>query len=80
MLLGELKAQYRKGGLGDSVLKRRLNDNLQALVGPIRERRERFAADRGEVARMLRIGTAQARERVAATVAEVKGALGLTYF
>lgn len=79
-LLEELKAQYRRGGLSDSVLKGRLNDHLQTLVGPIRERRERFATDRGEVTRVLRTGTMQARERVAATVAEVKGALGLAYF
>ena len=35
--LEELKAQYRRGGVGDSKIKRRLDDILQALIGPIRE-------------------------------------------
>ena len=32
--LDGLKAHYRRGGLGDMVLKRRLNDRLQAVLGP----------------------------------------------
>jgi tryptophanyl-tRNA synthetase len=76
----ELKAHYRCGGLGDMVVKRMLNERLQALLGPIRERREYFAADRAQVITLLREGTARAREAAAATLAEVKGALGLQYF
>jgi tryptophanyl-tRNA synthetase len=76
----ELKAHYRCGGLGDMVVKRMLNERLQALLGPIRERREYFAADRAQVLTLLREGTARAREAAAATLAEVKGALGLQYF
>jgi tryptophanyl-tRNA synthetase len=75
-----LKAQYRRGGLGDSVLKRRLEGVLQDLVAPMREARARYASDRGEVLRMLAHGTERARERAAATVTEVKRALGLCYF
>ncbi len=40
----ELKAHYRRGGLGDMVLKRRLDACLQALLAPIRERRAGFAS------------------------------------
>jgi tryptophanyl-tRNA synthetase len=75
-----LKAHYRRGGLGDSVVKRALNERLQALLAPIRERRQALAQDRGEVLAMLRRGTQRAREVAAATVDEVKGALGLSYF
>lgn len=78
--LEELKAQYRHGGLADSVLKRRLNEHLQALLEPIRERRQHFAEDRGEVMNVLRRGTEKAREVAGRTVSEVKSALGLNYF
>src|SRR5579859_1928303 len=45
----ELKAHYRRGGLGDSVVKRVLNERLQALIEPIRARRREFEADKAEV-------------------------------
>jgi len=76
----ELKAQYRRGGLGDSVVKRVLNEQLQSLIEPIRTRRQALAEDRGEVLAILRKGTMVAREVAAETLSEVKGALGLTYF
>ena len=75
-----LKAQYRQGGLGDSVVKRLLNERLQALLEPIRMRRREFEQDRAEVLAILRRGTMRAREVAGATLSEVKGALGLTYF
>lgn len=78
--LDELKTQYRHGGLADSVLKRRLNEHLQALLAPIRQRRQHFAADRGEVMSILRSGTEKARQVASQTVSEVKAALGLNYF
>ncbi|NPT38670.1 tryptophan--tRNA ligase [Paraburkholderia xenovorans] len=76
----ELKAHYRRGGLGDSVVKRVLNERLQSMLAPIRERRREFEADRAEVLNVLRRGTLRAREVAGATVSEVKGALGLNYF
>jgi tryptophanyl-tRNA synthetase len=76
----ELKAQYRRGGLGDSVVKRLLNERLQSLIEPIRARRQAFADDRAEVLAILRQGTLRAREVAGATLSEVKSALGLTYF
>ena len=76
----ELKAQYCRGGLGDMALKRRLNEKLQALLTPIREKRVRLAGDRGAVLDVLREGTQRARSVAARTVDEVKSALGLRYF
>ena len=78
--LADLKAHYQRGGLGDSVLKRRLNDRLQALLEPIRERRNEFARDPEGVRAILRDGTARARGVVAETVGDVKRAMGLSYF
>lgn len=76
----ELKSQYRRGGLGDSVLKHRLEALLQETLAPIRQRREALAADRGYVREVLRAGTQRARARAALTLADVRKALGLNYF
>jgi tryptophanyl-tRNA synthetase len=78
--VAELKAHYRRGGLGDSVVKRVLDERLQTLLAPIRARRLEFERDRAEVLAILRRGTMRAREVAAATLSEVKAALGLTYF
>ncbi|MBS1167500.1 MAG: trpS [Proteobacteria bacterium] len=75
--VAELKARYRAGGLGDMVVKRQLDDVLQALLAPIRERRARYAADAGYVLETLREGTAKARERTEETLGEVRAGLGL---
>lgn len=78
--VAELKAHYRRGGLGDSVLKARLEDKLQALLEPIRRRREEYARDPAAVLALLKEGTGKAREVAAVTLAEVKGAMGLNYY
>ncbi|WP_370677241.1 tryptophan--tRNA ligase [Pleomorphomonas sp. PLEO] len=75
--VADLKARYRQGGLGDMVVKRQLEDVLQALLAPIRERRARYAADPGYVLEVLRQGTAKARARTEETLGEVRAGLGL---
>jgi tryptophanyl-tRNA synthetase len=77
--LADLKRQYRRGGLADSALKKLLDERLQAIIGPVRLRRQRLALDRGEVMTVLRRGTERAREKAATTMAAVKRALGLAY-
>lgn len=76
----ELKAHYRRGGLGDSVVKRVLDERLQALIEPIRARRREFEADKAEVMAILKRGTMRARDVAGDTLAQVKRAMGLTYF
>ncbi|MEM4988553.1 tryptophan--tRNA ligase [Collimonas sp. H4R21] len=78
--LAEMKAHYVRGGLGDSLVKARLEACLQDLLAPIRVRREELAKDKGHVMQILKDGTAKAREVAAKTADEVKAALGLTYF
>ncbi len=78
--LAELKAHYIRGGLADSVVKKRLETCLQELLAPIRARRQQLEQDRGHILQLLKDGTANAREVVARTVDEVKGVLGLHYF
>ncbi|ENN89201.1 tryptophanyl-tRNA synthetase [Rhizobium freirei PRF 81] len=73
----DMRAHYRRGGLGDVTLKRHLEDILQALLAPIRERRARYAAEPDYVMGIVREGTRKARERTEATLKELRSALGL---
>lgn len=76
----ELKARYRHGGLGDSVVKRRLEAILLEILDPIRMRRQELEASSDYIVQVLREGTERARSRAAMTLARVRQALGLTYF
>lgn len=76
----KLKERYRRGGLGDVVLKIRLIGVLQNLLGPIRERRLKFAQNPAMIMKMLKDGTAKARERAQKTMQEVRQALKIDYF
>jgi tryptophanyl-tRNA synthetase len=73
----DLKERYIRGGLGDSVVKKRLDEVLQALLAPIRDRRRALARDPGHVLQVVRRGTARAREITDVTLRDVRGALGL---
>lgn len=75
--VADLKARYRRGGLGDMALKRRLTDVLKALIGPIRERRTELARDSDFIIDVLRTGTRKARILTGETKDEVRAALGL---
>ena len=75
-----LKDEYRAGGLGDMVVKRRLEEQLQALIAPIRERRDQLARDPGYVFDVLRKGTQRAKNVTQATLDEVRSALGTFSF
>ena len=75
-----MKAHYVRGGLGDGTVKKRLEECLQELIRPIRERRAALAQDRGYIIQILKEGTEKAREVAAQTTSEVKTALGLKHF
>ena len=60
MALEDLKAHYRRGGLGDIEVKRRLDGILQALLAPIRERRAVLARDPDYIRDVLQQGTLKA--------------------
>ncbi len=78
--VGELKKQYRQGGLGDVVIKKRLIGVLEEIISPIRERRELFAKDPEKVMEILKEGTEKARKVAAETLKEVKGVMRIDYF
>lgn len=76
-LVAELKAHYRRGGLGDMKCKRILNDCLQELLAPMRERRSQAMADKGQLLAILQKGTEEARAISDAVLQDVKAAIGL---
>lgn len=76
-LVDDLKAHYRQGGLSDMIVKCQLDDVLQALIAPIRERRARYASDPAYVMTVLKDGTFRARERNQNTLNAIRRALGL---
>ena len=79
-MLFRSKEHYRRGGLGDGTVKKFLNEILQNELKPIREKREVFAQDLGQVFAMLKAGSEKARETAAQTLDEVKTAMGINYF
>jgi len=75
-----LKDHYRRGGLGDTTVKERLEKVLAAFLDPIRARRESVARNPDAVRDMLRDGCVRARAVAAQTLGEVRDVLGLDYF
>ncbi len=78
--LAELKKHYKKGGLGDVVLKKRLAGILNEKFGPIRERREELARNPKHVMDILNDGTKKARMVAKETLAEVRTRMKINYF
>ena len=78
--LDELKAHYQRGGLGDMVVKKFLNNVIQTELRPIRERRNDWEKRFPDVYEILKQGTAKARETAAQTLSEVKHAMRIDYF
>ena len=78
--VAELKEHYQRGGLGDVMIKRYLNDVLQAKLAPIRARREEYAKNPDYVLEMLKAGSEKAERVAAQTLDEVKAAMGINYF
>ena len=78
--LDELKAHYRRGGLGDVKVKRLLIAILNETLDPIRERRHYYEGRIEEVYDVLRRGSETARATAAQTLAEVRHAMKIDYF
>ena len=78
--LDELKAHYRRGGLGDVKIKRFLNNILQETLAPIRERRHYYEQHIDYVYDMLEEGSKVARQKAAEVLKRVRRAIGVEYF
>lgn len=77
--LDELKAHYIRGGLGDVKIKLFLNNILQELLKPIRERRKELEKDPQAVYEILFKGSDEANEVANATLEKMKSAMGIDY-
>ncbi len=78
--LDELKAHYRRGGLGDVKVKKFLIAVLNEILDPIRERR-RYYEERIEwVYDVLHKGSQIARAEAAHTLHDVREAMKINYF
>jgi tryptophanyl-tRNA synthetase len=73
----ELKERYQSGGLGDVVLKQRLEAVLDALIAPIRIRRAELARDSSYVMEVLRAGSERASATTARVLRDVRSAFAL---
>ena len=78
--LDELKAHYKRGGLGDVKVKKFLNNVLQDVLEPIRERRHYWEQRIPEVYEILRAGSKEAEAAAAATLRDVREAMRINYF
>ena len=78
--LDELKAHYRRGGLGDVKVKRLLIAVLNETLDPIRARRREYENRIGEVYEILRAGSEKARATAAETLRKVRRAMKIDYF
>ena len=78
--LDKLKAHYTRGGLGDVKVKKFLNNVMQSILGPMRERRAYWEARKPEVYEILRKGSEVAERKAAETLADVRAAMKINYF
>ena len=78
--LDELKNHYKKGGLGDVIIKKFLFNVLDEELSPIRERRLEYLNKKDELMKILEEGTKEARSYAKETLKEVKEAMMLNYF
>ena len=75
--VADLKERYRRGGLGDVALKRRLEDVLETIIAPIRVRRAELENDRAYVMDVLRAGSVRADSVTNGVLQDVRGAFAL---
>lgn len=78
--LEELKAHYKRGGLGDVKVKKFLNNVIQEELRPIRERRKEWEKRLPDVYDILKTGSEVAEKKAAQTLSEVKHSMQIDYF
>lgn len=78
--LDELKAAYSHGGIGDMKCKKLLNNVINRMLDPIRQRRAEYEKDIPEIFNILKQGSESARETAAQTMDDVRRAMRIDYF
>ena len=77
--VSELKEQYKKGGLGDVVIKKRLIGVLETFLTPLREKRSLYEKDNQLIEDILRKGTAEACTYTEEMMKKVRNTMGISY-
>ena len=78
--LQEMKMHYQRGGLGDVIVKKYLNEIIQAELEPIRNRRKEYEKNLDYVYEVLKEGSNNARKIASNTLRDVRNAIGIEYF
>jgi tryptophanyl-tRNA synthetase len=76
----EHREMYKAGKVGDVVIKRKLIEVLNTIIGPIRTRRKHYEARPDDVLDALRQGTVRANAVAEETLALAKKCLRQDYF
>lgn len=76
----DFKNRYRVGKIGDVEIKRRLAEEINKMLTPMRERRKSYEDKPEEVEKILKDGTEKARETARQTMKLVRKAMKIDYF
>lgn len=76
----EYKRKYKEGTVKDSEVKEFLVSVLEEFLAPIREKRKEYEAQPELIDKILKEGTAKAREEAQKTLEEVRKAMRIDYF
>lgn len=77
--LEALKEHYARGGLGDSLVKKRLLEKLEHVLMPIRQRRLELEANMDYVFKVIDQGTKKAVHEANLKLKQAKDAMGINY-
>ncbi|WP_100657011.1 tryptophan--tRNA ligase [Alteromonas flava] len=75
--ISQLKEHYRRGGLGDGKTKKILEECLQDMLRPIREKRTEFLHDKAQLIDILVEGSQISRDKTEKVLFDVKDIFGL---
>lgn len=78
--LNQLKEHYKRGGLGDVKIKTFLNNVIQEILTPIREKRHYYEQHIDYVYDMLEEGSKIARKKAIEVLKRVRKSIGIEYF
>ena len=78
--IAELKENYQAGGVGDGTTKKILEECLQEILKPIRQRRKIYISDKAQLVNILKVGTERSRDETNQVLSSVKIAFGLDLF
>jgi len=78
--LEKTKKHYKKGGLGDVEVKKRLINVLENLLTPIRAKRKDLEKNPEKVMKILKQGTKKARKVAQETMDQVRKSMQINYF